>query len=87
MTDFDHSNLPRTALLGACSGVYFLYENDDLVYIGQGWNCLLRIAEHTRKDSDKVFTHWSFLPVSNESERKALEKELRAKLKPKFNRI
>ena len=87
MTDFDHSSLPRTALLGACSGVYFLYDNDDLVYIGQGWNCLLRIAEHTRKDSDKVFTHWSFHPVPNELERKALEKELRAKLKPKFNRI
>lgn len=87
MTGFDHSILPRALLQGSCSGVYFLYENDDLVYIGQGWNCLLRIAEHTRKDSDKVFTHWSFHPVDDESERKSLEKELRAKFKPKFNRV
>lgn len=67
--------------------MYFLYDNDELVYVGQGWNCLLRVAEHTRKDSDKVFTHWSFLPVPDESLRKSLEKELRAALKPRFNRV
>lgn len=87
MKDFDHSNLSKAPLQGSCSGVYFLYENEELVYIGQGWNCLLRVAEHTRKDSDKIFTHWSFLPVPDESERKSLEKELRAKFKPKFNRV
>ena len=87
MTEIDYSNLPRIPLQGSCSGVYFLYDNDDLVYVGQGWNCLLRAAEHTRKDSNKVFTHWSFLPIPEESERKALEKDLRAKFKPRFNRI
>ena len=35
--------------LGNVSGVYFLFDGDELVYIGQGWNCLLRVAEHTRK--------------------------------------
>lgn len=85
---FDHpSNLPKIPLAGSCSGVYFLYHGDELVYIGQGWNCLLRVAEHTRKDSDKVFTHWSFFPVENESERKDLERQLRAQHKPKFNRV
>lgn len=49
---------------------YIFCITDELVYIGQGWNCVLRVAEHTRKDSDKVFTHWSFFPVENESERK-----------------
>lgn len=67
--------------------MYFLYHGEELVYIGQGWNYLLRVAEHTRKDSDKVFTHWSFFPVENESERKDLERQLRAQHKPKFNRV
>ena len=83
----DHTQLPKHPLGGSCSGVYFLYDGDELVYIGQGWNCLLRVAEHTRKESDKVFTHWSFHPVPDEAERKSLERQLRAKFKPKFNRI
>ena len=85
---FDHpSNRPKIPLAGSCSGVYFLYNGDELVYIGQGWNCVLRVAEHTRKDSDKVFTHWSFFPVENESERKDLERQLRAQHKPEFSRV
>ncbi len=87
MTDFDHSNLPKIPLQGSCAGVYFLYSNSELVYVGTGWNCILRVAEHTRKESDKDFTHWSFLPVPDEHQRKALEKELRATLKPRFNRV
>jgi excinuclease UvrABC nuclease subunit len=83
----DHAQLPKIPIDGVCSGVYFLYQGDELVYIGQGWNCLLRVAEHTRKDSDKVFTHWSFFPVQDESERKQLERELRARHKPRFNRV
>ncbi len=83
----DYTQLPKIPLQGPCSGLYFLYDSDELVYIGQGWNCLLRVAEHTRKDSDKIFTHWSFLPIEDPVERKQLEFELRRKHKPKFNRI
>lgn len=87
MINEDYLRLPKFPLGGSCSGVYFLYQEEELVYIGQGWNCLLRVAEHTRKDSDKKFTHWSFLPVEDEVERKRLERELRTKHKPKFNRV
>lgn len=83
----DFSSLPRIPLQGPCSGIYFLYHDNELVYIGEGWNCLLRVAEHTRKDSDKLFTHWSFLPVEGRDERKRLERELRHQYKPKFNRV
>jgi excinuclease UvrABC nuclease subunit len=72
---------------GACSGVYFLFHDTELVYVGQGWNCFLRVAEHTRKESDKVFTSWNYMPVADEQERKALERNLRGVLKPKYNRI
>ncbi len=74
-------------LEGNVSGVYFLYDEDELVYIGQGWNCLLRVAEHTRKESDKRFTHWSFVAVASESERKALERELRLMHSPRYNKV
>jgi excinuclease UvrABC nuclease subunit len=81
--------LQRTSmpLIGNCSGVYFLFHEETLVYVGQGWNCLLRVAEHTRKDSDKIFTSWSYIPVDGEQERKELESQLRATLKPKYNKI
>jgi excinuclease UvrABC nuclease subunit len=73
--------------LGNVSGVYFLFDGDELVYIGQGWNCLLRVAEHTRKDSDKKFTHWNFVEIQSEAERKDIEQELRRAHSPKYNRI
>ncbi len=76
------------ALLGGhVSGVYFLYDGVELVYIGQGWNCFLRVAEHTRKDSDKRFTHWTFLPVESETERRALERQLTRLHSPRHNKI
>lgn len=87
-----HINISRISqtsvpIHGNVSGVYFLFHNDEVVYIGQGWNCFLRVAEHTRKDSCKIFTHWSYVEVESETERKALERELIKKHRPKFNRI
>lgn len=73
-------------LEGNCSGVYFLYDGDELVYIGKGWNCLLRVAEHTRKDSDKKFTSWSYVAVEQESAYRALAKELISRYSPKYNK-
>jgi excinuclease UvrABC nuclease subunit len=64
-------------LVGNCSGVYFLFDDEALVYVGQGWNCLLRVAEHTRKESDKVFNNWTYIPVDSEQERMELELQLR----------
>lgn len=87
--DINISALQLTAFpkVGNVSGVYFLYNDDQLIYIGQGWNCFLRVAEHTRKDSDKIFTHWNFIEIQSEVERKNIERELRKKLTPKFNKI
>ena len=85
--DIDALNQASIPLTGACSGVYFLFNDEELVYVGQGWNCLLRVAEHTRKDSDKVFNRWNFITIEDEAERKNREWELRATLKPRFNKI
>ena len=78
------NSIPRA---GNVSGVYFLFDGDELVYVGQGWNCLLRVAEHTRKDSDKVFTHWNFVEIQSESERKDMERALRKSHSSKYNRV
>lgn len=73
-------------LQGNCSGVYLLFDGEELVYVGRGWNCLLRVAEHTRKDSNKSFTSWNYIPVENEQEYRALERTLIHKYKPRFNK-
>ena len=75
------------ALTGNCSGVYFLFDRDELVYVGQGWNCFLRVAEHTRKDSGKTFTSWNFTQIDDEGEQKNREREIRRIHKPKYNKV
>ena len=73
-------------LEGNYSGIYFLFEGDELVYIGKGWNCLLRVAEHTRKDSDKKFTSWNYISVDDINEYNRIERELIKKYNPKYNK-
>lgn len=73
-------------LEGNCSGIYFLFDGNELVYIGKGWNCLLRIAEHTRKDSDKKFTSWNYISINDINEYNRIEKELIKKHNPKYNK-
>lgn len=72
-------------LEGNVSGVYFLYDQDELVYIGKGWNCLLRVAEHTRKDSNKIFTSWKFIHIEDKSEYTSMERDLIQRYRPKYN--
>lgn len=87
--EIDIKNLMQSSikLEAHCSGIYFLFNDDELVYVGRGWNCLLRIAEHTRKESDKIFTSWNYLPVENEEEYRILEKELVRIHNPKYNKV
>ena len=76
-----------TLLSGHVAGIYFLYDGEELVYIGRGWNCFLGAAEQTLKDSDKRFTHWAFVPVEPDSERRALQRELVKQHSPRHNKI
>jgi len=76
-------------IAGACSGVYFLFNKNELVYVGEGWNCFLRVAEHTRKDKKrfKEFTGWTFISIDDKMKRKDLEKKIRKEIKTKYNKI
>lgn len=76
-----------SALAGNVSGVYLLFNNQELVYVGEGWNCLLGVAEQTRKESQKQFTHWSCIPIESKSERTAVKRELLIQHSPRFNKV
>lgn len=62
------------------SGVYFLFNNSELVYVGQSENIVKRIHEHT----DKLFTHYSHIKCSKK-ELLVLEKKYIQTYNPVYN--
>lgn len=60
-------------------GVYFLFDDDELIYIGSSINVHLRVAQHT-----KTFTSYSFIKMPIKKARK-LEKMYIKHYKPKYN--
>ena len=84
--DLDEIRRTSSRLVGNVPGVYFLFDGEELVYIGKGWNCLLRVAEHTRKESEKQFTSWGFVQIDDPEEYSRLERELIAAHAPKYNK-
>lgn len=62
-------------------GVYFLYDGDELVYIGESDNVFRRIGQHIYQKSKK-FNRFEIYPTSD---RKRLESFLIDQLHPKYN--
>lgn len=62
-------------------GVYFLYDGDELVYIGTSDNLYRRIGQHIA-DGKKVFDRFELYPTTD---RLRLEGFLIQTLKPKYN--
>ena len=65
-------------------GLYFLYDNDDLVYIGKSANIFYRIGTHIQ-EGVKDFNNWEYQIVEDEIERSNLEGYLIEIFKPKYN--
>lgn len=63
-------------------GVYFLYNNDILCYIGKSKDIQARISVH----KGKIFTHYSFIEC-NEDSLSQLEKEMILKYSPTLNKV
>ena len=61
--------------------VYFLFQGDELVYIGQTVNLLARVASHFGR---KGFDHFSHI-ICDRSELAALERIAIVKYRPKLN--
>jgi hypothetical protein len=64
-------------------GVYFLYNDGELVYVGQTNDIFRRISEHSR--SKKRFTWWQYFEINDENLRKAIEYMFIRVAKPKYN--
>ena len=63
-------------------GVYFLFDDDELVYIGQSENILSRIASHL---NDKRFDSYNFIECQY-GNLDALEAKYILKYNPKYNK-
>ena len=84
---FEHkiNSLPRFGdVSNRKSGCYFLYDEDELVYIGQSQDIDSRIGVHL-KEAKKKFTSYSFLIVNDESDRRILERGLINTYLPFYN--
>jgi predicted GIY-YIG superfamily endonuclease len=64
-------------------GVYFLFDGDDLVYIGKSVDVHGRVRTHCQEGC-KRFDRWAFVPVA-EAELVGAEKALILEHKPKYN--
>jgi len=69
--------------------IYALISNDEIVYIGQSTNILLRISTHLT--SNKVFDSWSIIEnlgtYTTSKEVNRLEEKYIKKFLPKYNKI
>ena len=81
--------------IGYC--VYFLYNNNEIVYIGYTFNLGKRLGEHSQWINSrenhrnqllkKQFTHYSIIPMNDGKKAKELESKLIKKHQPKYNKI
>lgn len=62
-------------------GIYFLFDGDEIVYIGQSENIYKRVGTHL---SDKIFDSWNYIEYPDEN-LDELEAEYILKYKPKYN--
>ena len=75
--------LPRIQNRKIISGVYFLFDKDELVYVGCSNDIFKRIIQHEGK---KVFDSYSYIELSNEEEIMLCEGVLIDKYIPKYNK-
>lgn len=76
MTDLNNDTLKFT--------VYVLWEDDEVVYVGQSTSIHTRIETH--KKSGKKFNRYSYFNVKDKHEMDSVESFLIQALKPKYNK-
>jgi excinuclease UvrABC nuclease subunit len=74
-----------------CGGVYFLYIDDELVYVGRSVNLKMRLAEHlVRNSNSKVYindvTRIDCIKVDDIIDQQIYELHAIKTLKPKYNK-
>lgn len=66
------------------SGVYFLYSEEKLVYVGQSNNIYSRIADHST-DGEMRFDTWNYEEINDPTERISRERSAIMLYKPPLN--
>ena len=67
------------------SGIYFLINEDEIVYVGQASDILNRVYFHA-KDKSKVFDSFSFVDIDNDADFNAIEAEYIFRFGPMYNK-
>jgi len=77
--------LPRyDAISGSC-GVYFLFDGNECIYVGQSRHVHVRVREHrTNNSAKKTFDSYAFLPVALK-DLDAIEAHYIALMRPRLN--
>ena len=68
------------------SGIYYLWNLDKIVYIGQSSNMYIRIMEHLI-EGIKTFQEISYIESNNITEREVFETLLINKIRPEYNKL
>jgi hypothetical protein len=78
-------NVPKS-IKSEPAAVYILWENEDIIYIGQSIRWCSRVLSHVRnpKSNKKKATHFTVLPTEKEALNRC-EKELISLFKPRYN--
>lgn len=69
-----------------CIGIYFLYKDDELVYIGQSKNIGLRIYDGHVRGKAKDFDSYKFVEISDDYNINKIERLLIEKYLPTYNK-
>lgn len=82
-------SLPLVSAKTKCHGLYFLWQDDELIYIGEAAHIRRRCNEHVSVDR-KQFTHATYLELPDFGEhsrftRMHFEREYVRKYKPRLN--
>jgi len=75
----------KSIKINTLRGVYFLYMDDELVYIGQSKNIPNRITNHLQENS-KNFNSYKTIIVDESQELTPIEDFYIRKYKPKYNK-
>lgn len=76
--NFKQSNLPAPKWV---TGIYFLFDGDEIVYVGQSVDIMTRVGAHLR---DKVFDSFNYIECDL-CDLNNLEATYILELKPKYN--
>jgi excinuclease UvrABC nuclease subunit len=70
-------------------GIYFLYDNDELVYIGQSISIQRRVWQHFHGDSrieQKSFNKYKFIEINEDESLDKIELLFILEYNPKYNK-